>query len=54
MKTAVSELNKILKPMYEESVLNESLGQVNNAKKFWIEIIEKDIPEGEYAKKIST
>jgi len=51
MQTAIDEINKKLKPIYEESVLNESLGRVDNAKKFWNEIIEKDIPNGEYAKK---
>ena len=51
IQTAVKEINKQLKSLYEESVLNESLGQIEIAKKIWREILEKDIPNGEYYKK---
>ena len=51
IQTAQKELNKQLKVLYEESVLNESLGQIEIAKKIWKEILEKDIPNGEYYNK---
>ena len=51
IQTAVKEINKQLKILYEESVLNESLGQIEIAKKIWNKILEKDIPNGNYYKK---
>ena len=43
----------MLKPIYDESVLNESLVRIDMAKKQWKEIIEKDTLEGSYYKKAS-
>ena len=49
--TARAELNEQLKPLFNESIINESLGQVEIAKKQWVLIIERDIPNGKYALK---
>ena len=46
--TSVETLNEALKPIYNESVLNESLGQIEIAKKQWKSIMDQDIPNGEY------
>ena len=47
----VSELKQQLKSVYEDSVLEESLGNVDSAKEKWKKIVAEDIPNGEYAKK---
>ncbi len=49
MDTSIKELNEKLKPLFNESVINESLGQVEIAKKQWVFIIEQDIPDGKYS-----
>ena len=51
IETAMRELHKKLKPLFNESVINESLGQVEIAKKQWGLIIEQDIPNGRYSSK---
>ncbi|MDE0152150.1 MAG: FHA domain-containing protein [Bdellovibrionales bacterium] len=48
IQTAVEAINESLKPLYNESVLNESLGQIEIAKKQWQSIMDQDIPNGEY------
>ena len=48
---AVTAINKALKPLFEEGALNESLGQIDMAKKYWKQIVEQDIPGGHYATK---
>lgn len=48
IKTAIETIQNILKPLYNESVLNESLGQIEIAKKQWKSIMDQDIPNGEY------
>ena len=48
IKTAVETLQNTLKPLYNESVLNESLGQIEIAKKQWKSIMDQDIPNGKY------
>ena len=45
---AKNTINQSLKVIYEDSILNESLGNVDIAKKKWKEILEKDIPNGDY------
>ena len=50
-QTAIEAIHKELKPIYEDSVLNESLGNIDIAKKHWTTIIEKDIQNGHYALK---
>lgn len=47
----LSELKQILKNVYEDSVLEESLGNVDSAKEKWKKIMADDIPNGEYFKK---
>ena len=47
----VAELEEKFKPIFNESVINESLGQVEIAKKQWNLIIEQDIPNGKYSRK---
>ena len=42
------ELNTKLKELYEESVIDESLGQLDKAKELWKKIKEMDHPEGDY------
>lgn len=48
------ELKKQLQPTYQESVLEESVGDVDKAKEKWKKILEKDVPSGEYYIKAST
>ncbi len=48
IKTSIEAINNVLKPIYNESVLNESLGQIEIAKKQWLSIMDQDIPNGEY------
>ena len=48
IKTARETIQNTLKPLYNESVLNESLGQIEIAKKQWKAIMDQDIPNGEY------
>ncbi len=46
-----SSLRKIMKIIYQDSVLEESLGNVDSAKEKWRKIVEQDLSHGEYAKK---
>lgn len=48
---AKSEMRKELKSMYEDSVLEESMGNIDTAKEKWKQIIEKSIPGEEYHNK---
>ncbi len=45
------ELNTKLKELYEESVIDESLGQLEKAKELWKKIVEMDDPQGDYSPK---
>lgn len=44
----VKDLNQQLKSIYEDSVLEEGLGNVDSAKEKWRKILEIDRPNGEY------
>ncbi len=44
----MSELKRELKNVYEDSVLEESLGNVDSAKEKWKKIMKDDVPSGEY------
>ncbi|MCM2282446.1 MAG: FHA domain-containing protein [Bdellovibrionaceae bacterium] len=44
----VKDLNQQLKAVYEDSVLEEGLGNVDSAKEKWAKILEIDRPNGEY------
>lgn len=48
---AKTGIRKELKSVYEESMLHESFSRIKEARKLWLEIVEKDIPEGYYYKK---
>jgi pSer/pThr/pTyr-binding forkhead associated (FHA) protein len=45
------ELNAKLKEIYEESIIAEGIGNIDEAKKKWKDIVDMDHPEGEYFKK---
>lgn len=46
-----SNLRKVMKVIYQDSVLEESLGNVDSAKEKWRRIVEQDLENGEYARK---
>ncbi len=48
---ALSQLKREMKSIYEDSVLEESLGNIDAAKEKWSKIVDKSIPEDEYYKK---
>lgn len=47
----MAELRRDMKSIYEDSVLEESLGNVDSAKEKWKRITKEDLPFSEYAKK---
>jgi pSer/pThr/pTyr-binding forkhead associated (FHA) protein len=47
----LSELKRELKNVYEDSVLEESMGNVDSAKEKWKRIMKEDLDGGDYAKK---
>ena len=47
----LSELKRELKGIYEDSVLEESLGNVDSAKEKWKKIVKEDLEKGEYGAK---
>lgn len=51
IEVSIEAIHNTLKPIYNESVLNESLGQIEIAKKQWKSIMDQDIPNGEYYSK---
>jgi tetratricopeptide (TPR) repeat protein len=53
MNSIISELRKQMQPLYQEGILEESVGEVDTAKSKWKKIIEISIPEEEYFKKAS-
>lgn len=48
---ALSELRRELKSIYEDSVLEESMGNTDSAKEKWKQIKERSFPQEEYYKK---
>ncbi|MGE0633643.1 MAG: FHA domain-containing protein [Pseudobdellovibrionaceae bacterium] len=48
MSRVTSEISKKMKNMYQESVLEESLGRMEDAKSKWRKIMESSVPEEEY------
>lgn len=48
IKAARAELNIELKSLYENSVLEESFGNVDGAKQLWTKILEADTPNSDY------
>lgn len=51
MSLSESELKRVMKSMYEDSVLEESLGNIDAAKQKWSKIMESDLKGGEYYQK---
>jgi tetratricopeptide (TPR) repeat protein len=50
----LSELKRELKSVYEDSVLEESMGNVDSAKEKWKKIMKDDLENGDYYKKADT
>lgn len=50
-ETASKELFKKMKALFSDSVVEESLGNVEPAKVKWRRIVEQDVPKGEYRQK---
>lgn len=48
---ALSEMKRELKSIYEDSVIEETMGNIEVAKEKWKKIIEEDLPSGEYQNK---
>ena len=51
VQLAQSSIQKELKPIYEQSMLDESFSRIEEAVQLWNEILEKDIKEGYYYRK---
>ena len=51
MKQARNSIREKLKDRYAESILAESLSEVDKAKKIWQSILEEDLKDGHYYKK---
>ena len=51
MEQARSHLRRQLKPVYDQSVMLESLSKVSAARPLWKQIVQKDIENGYYYKK---
>lgn len=54
MSSMLSELKKQMQTLYQEGVLEESVGEVETAKAKWKKIIESSLPEEDYYKKSRT
>jgi len=51
MERSRQKLELVMKPLYEEAALNESVGNVSVAKEYWNQILSKDVDTGSYYKK---
>lgn len=51
INSALSELRKQMMVLYQEGVLEESVGEVETAKTKWKKIVETSVPDEEYYKK---
>lgn len=51
MNISESELKREMKSMYEDSILEESLGNIDAAKQKWKKIMDSDLKNGEYYSK---
>ena len=51
MEQARSHLRRQLKPLYDQSVMLESLSKISSARPLWEQIVERDIESGYYYKK---
>jgi len=48
---AFAQLRREMKPLYEDSVLEESMGNIQAAKEKWQKIIQSSVPQDDYYKK---
>jgi tetratricopeptide (TPR) repeat protein len=48
---ALANLQRELKPIYEDSRIEESLGNIEAAKEKWLKIVEKSVPQDSYYQK---
>lgn len=48
---AYSQLKREMKSLYEDSVLEESMGNIDSAKEKWSKILDRSIPQDDYYKK---
>lgn len=51
IESIMNELKKQMQVLYQEGILEESVGEVDSAKTKWKKIIEQSVPEEEYYKK---
>jgi tetratricopeptide (TPR) repeat protein len=51
IESVMAELRKQMQSLYQEGILEESVGEVETAKSKWKRIIESSVPEEEYYKK---
>lgn len=54
MNSMLGELKKQMQTLYQEGVLEESVGEVETAKAKWKKIVETSLPEEDYYKKART
>ncbi len=54
LNSMISELKKQMQVLYQEGVLEESVGEIDSAKAKWKKIIELSIPDEDYYKKSKT
>jgi hypothetical protein len=47
----LAELRRQMKGIYEDSVLEESMGNVDTAKEKWKKIMQEDLPDDDYTQK---
>ncbi len=50
-KSLLAAIRKEMRAIYEESIIEEGLGNVDSARQKWRQIMEKDLPKGEYYNK---
>ena len=48
---SLNELKKQMQVLYQEGILEESVGEVDSAKAKWKKIIDSSVPDEEYYKK---
>ena len=46
-----NQISKKVRPLYQEAILEENMGNINVAKNKWKEIMDLDVRDGEYSKK---
>ncbi len=54
INSVIAELKKQMQNLYQEGILEESVGEVETAKAKWKKIVESSVPEEDYYKKART